>query len=172
MGREVGALAWSPDARYLAGGNALQVWQRDGSDITVAPTTGGYKTSVVWSPDGRVFVAGTDRGLLYSPRTKRDSVGNGARTRRDNKPIGVVAGWKFVSNRVGRSNDPSDRRNNPHIVLKGEIGKKSIGNARVQRNAARRSSSRGGCVKPQSPLTKYEKHRSKRYKRRGNQRRV
>ena len=64
MGGEVGALAWSPDARYLAGGNALQVWQRDGSDITVAPTTGGYKTSVVWSPDGRVFVAGTDRGLL------------------------------------------------------------------------------------------------------------
>ena len=77
-GEYLGALAWSPDGREIAGGGSqlrgggatlglLEVWEAatgKSIDLTTAAIQFDRIESLAWSPDNRYLAAGTDSGRI------------------------------------------------------------------------------------------------------------
>jgi WD40 repeat protein len=55
------SLAWSPDGRYLAGGDGVSLWQADGAPLASLSGDSSSVTSLMWSPDGSLLAAGSSR---------------------------------------------------------------------------------------------------------------
>ena len=65
---DINCLAWSPDGRFLVGGDGVGVWQADGRRLALlAANSPSAVTAVAWSPDGTKFAVGAARNYGRSP---------------------------------------------------------------------------------------------------------
>jgi WD40 repeat protein len=59
----VDALAWSPDGQIIAGGDGVNLWQKDGS-LLETQASFGRVDGLAWSPSGQLLASrSTDAGL-------------------------------------------------------------------------------------------------------------
>jgi WD40 repeat protein len=58
---DINSLAWSPDGRFLVGGDGVSVWSEDGTHLASLSDGPSTVTAVAWTPDGTMFAAGSAR---------------------------------------------------------------------------------------------------------------